>query len=341
MNVHVLETIRQSVGPACVASIRNDQLDHVKAYIQDFTKHPFSATRTGIVLDTATDSQGKMIRPRLVLMAASYGPHSEREKETVYKVAAIVEMTHLASLIHDDIVDDAPLRRGKPSVQGVYGKHAAVYAGDFIMSRITYHLMREGLNEAGMVLANTVEAMCAGEIGQSRHRYDAAMTIDQYKAHIHGKTAALFMACCRLGALVSGCSEVVTQRLEGVGECLGYMFQMRDDLLDFSPDSATIGKASQQDFREGIYTMPVLLANEHPGGNLALRPYFEKSRAGTLQREDMERLTQIVTEFGGMERAWQAIAAEQAKAERLIQALPANPMSHQLLRLIQKVGSPT
>lgn len=333
----IVEKTIKKYMPTYFACISNEQLEKVKGYIQTFTRHSFSATTTGSVLDMATSSQGKMIRPRLVLMSAAFGPLGA--SEAAYKLAAIIEMTHLASLIHDDVVDDSPLRRGKPSVQYAYGKHAAVYAGDFLMSRISYHLMSEGLNQSGMVLSRTVEAMCAGEIGQARHRYDAEMTIDEYLRHIHGKTVALFQACCRIGAMESGCSDDMIDRLEGIGECLGYMFQLRDDLLDFLPDSSTIGKASHQDFREGIYTLPVLLTREQPGGALALQPYFEKSKAHTLTEEDIFCLEERIAAFGGMEQAWDVIRAYQKQAVSLIYELPRNKVTTQLLSLVQKLGA--
>ena len=261
----LLETSARKFMPKLFAGISDDQVRRVKEYIKLYTQHPFEGTATGAVLDDAASSQGKMIRPRLVLMAGSFGTDRDDVRERLYKLAAVVEMTHLASLIHDDIVDDAPVRRGKPSVQSKYGKNAAVYAGDFLMSRITFYLMREGLNRAGMVIAQAVEEMCAGEIGQAMCRYKEDVTIDQYLQNIHGKTVALFRACCRIGAMESGCDERVSRMLESFGECLGYMFQMRDDLLDFVPDSSMIGKKAHQDFREGIYTLPVLLAREQPG----------------------------------------------------------------------------
>ena len=248
----LLETSARKFMPKLFAGISDDQVRRVKEYIKLYTQHPFEGTATGAVLDDAASSQGKMIRPRLVLMAGSFGTDRDDVRERLYKLAAVVEMTHLASLIHDDVVDDAPVRRGKPSVQSKYGKNAAVYAGDFLMSRITFYLMREGLNRAGMVIAQAVEEMCAGEIGQAMCRYKEDVTIDQYLQNIHGKTVALFRACCRIGAMESGCDERVSRMLESFGECLGFMFQMRDDLLDFVPDSSMIGKKAHQDFREGI-----------------------------------------------------------------------------------------
>lgn len=333
----IIEKTVKKYMPTYFACVKSEQLEKVKGYIQAFTHHSFHATATGDVLDMATSSTGKMIRPRLVFMASAFG--TQGTTENIYKLAAILEMTHLASLIHDDVVDDSPLRRGKPSVQFSYGKHSAVYAGDFLMSRISYHLMAEGLNRSGMVLAKTVEAMCAGEIGQSRHRYDVAMTLDQYLRNIYGKTVALFKACCRIGAMESGGSDDVIARLEGIGESLGYMFQIRDDLLDFLPDGTTIGKASHQDFREGIYTLPVLLVREQPGGAVALQPYFEKSRQGTLTDDDMMRLEELIQEFGGMEQAWHVMKEYQKQAVSLIYELPRNSVTTQLLALVQKLGA--
>ncbi len=325
--------------PKYFAKVSNDQIKKIKQYIQAFTAHAYGQTPTGLVLDDATASEGKMIRPRLLMTAAEYGPKRAAAEESLYKLAAVVEMTHLASLIHDDVVDDAPFRRGKPSVQCKYGKHAAVYAGDFLMSRISYYLMREGLNRSGMVLAETVEHMCGGEIGQARCRYKTDVTIDEYLHNIHGKTVALFMACCRIGAMESGCSEHVTDRLESFGECLGYMFQIRDDLLDFTSDKELSGKNAHQDFREGIYTLPVLIALTRPGGRKALLPYMERSAGGMLTDEEVSDMERIVAAFGGMEETWRYISRYQRRAEMLLSSLPSCDAAQLLQKLVQKVGA--
>lgn len=338
MKQMVLENSARRFMPKYFAKVSDEQLVKVKKYIEQFTAHSFNGTKTGDVLCDATSSRGKMIRPRLVLMAAAYGSEELQENERLYQLAAIVEMTHLASLIHDDVVDEAPFRRGKPSIQSKYGKSAAVYAGDFIMSRISYHLMREGLNRAGIVLTKTVEEMCAGEIGQAMCRYRENVTIPEYLQNIHGKTVALFMACCRIGAMEGGCSERIISLLESFGECLGYMFQMRDDLLDFS-DNVLIGKSAHQDFKEGIYTLPVLVALQKPGGKEALLPFMKRSAEGTLEPQDIHQMEDVVETLGGMEGAWQQIHAYQRRAEWILQELPDNDVSNQLLKLIRKLGA--
>ena len=335
----LLENSVRKFMPKYFANVSDEQIEQIKNYIQAFTAHTFAGTPTGAVLTDATASEGKMIRPRLLMMASEYGPKRGDAQERLDKLAAIVEMTHLASLIHDDVVDDAPFRRGKPSIQSRYGKNAAVYAGDFLMSRISYHLMKEGLNRAGMVLSKTVEEMCSGEIGQAMCRYKDTVTIDEYLRNIHGKTVALFMACCRIGAMESGCSEQHAGILESFGECLGYMFQLRDDLLDFTDDKALNGKTVHQDFREGIYTLPVLIALERPGGRAALAPYMERSAAGTLTAADIRAMERLVAEFGGMEEAWRYIRRYQRRAEELLAFLPPCDAAPLLRKLVSKLGA--
>lgn len=325
--------------PKYFTRVSDEQIQKIREYMDLFMGHPFSGTAIGAVLDDAASSQGKMIRPRLLVMASEFGSACREAGDRLYKLAAIVEMTHLASLIHDDIIDDAPLRRGKPSVQSKYGKNAAVYAGDFLMSRISYHLMREGLNHSGMVLSKTVEAMCVGEIGQAACRYKENVTMEEYLRNIHGKTVALFMACCRIGARESGCSEKVAQLLEALGECLGYMFQMRDDLLDFTTDHTQIGKNAHQDFQEGIYTLPVLLALEQPGGREALTPFMQRNAGRILSAENICRMEQLVTELGGMEKSWNLIHGYQQHAEELIRLLPSCEVAQLLLKLVRKLGA--
>lgn len=304
-----------------------------------FTAHSFCGTDVGAVLDDAVSTRGKMIRPRLVLLASEFGPERKTAHELLNKLAAIVEMTHIASLIHDDIVDDAPYRRGKPSIQAKYGKNAAVYAGDFIMSRISYYITKENMNRSGVILSKTIEEMCAGEIGQAMCRYKEDVAIEEYLHNIHGKTVALFMACCRIGALESGCDEKTIQVLTSFGECLGVMFQLRDDLLDFTSDVLTIGKAAHQDFQDGIYTMPVLYALKQPGGREAMLPFLRSNVEGTLTAEQIFQMEKIVTELGGVEATWQEIESRQKHAEDMIDMLPTCEASSLMVKLVRKLGT--
>lgn len=335
----LLETSARKFMPKLFAGVHDDQLGKVKQYISLYARHDLPQGETAAILQDATSSQGKMIRPRLVIMAGSYGIQTDDVRERLYKLGAVIEMTHLASLIHDDVVDDAPFRRGKPSVQRKYGKNAAVYAGDFLMSRLMYVLMKDNMADAGMKLAKAIEEMCTGEIGQSLSRYDEDVTLERYLQNIYGKTVALFQTCCAIGATESGCTEGTATLLASFGECLGFMFQMRDDLLDFAPDSKLIGKAAHQDFREGIYTLPVILAREQRGGRRALHPYMELSAQGILTDEDIRKMEDLVVDLGGMDAAWSYIHTYQKQAEDILETLPQTDASSSLQKLVRKLGA--
>ena len=341
-------------------------------------------TPTGEVLEALISTEGKMLRPALLIHAArlaagedfirdplsgisaedSKETSSETSAENLYKtaaktyskastedpskkcpetasvsdrlcmLAAFVELTHMASLVHDDIIDDAKLRRGKISVQHAFGKDAAVYAGDFLISRVQGCAVKEGCYEAATILSEAVESMCIGEIGQARCRYDAGTTIEQYLKNVHGKTAALFQAALKLGALEGRADEHQIRLLEELGEYAGRMFQLRDDLLDFaegpssdgcakenrvireeasghtfmsspvSPENPAYseGKELHKDFQGGILTMPVLavLHGDDPDGRNALLPLIEEAKKRKLTAEELQKLNDVILNYGGV-----------------------------------------
>ena len=314
------------------------ELGRVKEYIRRFTAHALQGTETGAVLDEVLGSAGKMIRPRLLLLTSAFGPVREERLDRVCMLAAMVEMTHTASLIHDDIVDDAAVRRGKPSLQSRFGKDAAVYAGDFLISRVNYHLAKEHLTEAAVILSETVEKMCVGEIGQDLCRYREDVSPEKYLDNIRGKTAALFGTSCLLGSREAGCTEEESEGFRRLGEDIGIMFQFRDDLMDFVSTEAAEGKDTQKDFRDGIYTLPVLLAAETEEGREALLPFMRKSREGTLSVEDCRRVTGIVL-TRGVEKARQEIHRYASEALALTEPLPDSVPRAQLRKLIGKLDA--
>ncbi len=315
-------------------------LEAVDHYINLFTAHAFPGTPVAQVLEDARSPRGKMVRPRLVLLSATFGPRYLEHQDRLCKLAAMVELTHMASLIHDDIVDDAAYRRGKPSLQEKYGKEAAVYAGDFLMSRISYYIASEEMTRSGEILSKAVEEMCVGEIGQAQCRYQENVTLESYFQNIHGKTAALFMAACRIGALESRCDTETAGRLEEFGECLGMLFQLRDDLLDFTSNLLTIGKGTHKDFQEGIYTMPVLWALGQPMGREKLLPMMKENRVEPLTGEQLYLMERVVVELGGVEATKQEIRALCNRAKSILSScLPQNETSLPLLAMLHELGA--
>ena len=299
--------------------------------------HPFGGTEVGRILDDALDTRGKMVRASLVLLCGAYGEKYEENKDKLYLLAAMVELIHLASLIHDDIVDESDFRRGKPSIQAKYHKDAAVYAGDFILSRVNYYEASENLNEASKILSKMIEGMCAGEIGQAVCRYKESTSVAEYLNNIRGKTVELFKGACKIGAMQTECSNEIISKLESFGENLGIMFQLRDDYLDFTSSESELGKTAHMDFREGIYTMPVLCAlqNDKDGKLLAI---MGKNAESSLNDEEIRKTEELVTELGGVDATIDEIRNCQNKIEKILGELPGCEATDMLWQLLKKLA---
>jgi len=313
-------------------------VDQVRYFIRKIAASPVPHTRTGGVLEDALGSSGKLLRGRLLLRCAALGPDAYEQQERLCILAAMVELTHLASLIHDDIIDDAPIRRGRPSVQGRYGKDAAVYAGDFLISRVLCWGAREGMNDAVERLAQAMEEMCIGEIGQAQCRFCEDVTAEDYYTNIRGKTAALFRTACGIGAAEAGCTGAVVDRLERFGESLGIVFQLRDDLLDFSASRREAGKETHQDFREGIYTLPVLLALQSAEGRASLLPLMRENRERALTDLEIRQMEREVVRLGGVEAAWAEIHSCLAVGEVMLDTLEDCEPVRELRRMWYALG---
>lgn len=283
----------------------NEWIEQVKHYMQLIAAHSIKEkeNEVGNILDDILNLSGKMFRAKLLLLCGFLGADWKAKKETLCKLAAMVELTHLASLIHDDIVDDSPYRRGKLSVQKKYGKNAAVYAGDFLMARIYYYEAVEKFNDSAAALSKAVEAMCMGEIGQGLCRYRENISEKEYFENIEGKTATLFETACYIGAKESGCSEEVVKKISLFGKNLGFMFQLKDDIIDFTSNLKNTGKETHKDFKDGIYTFPVIMALKNLEGRKFLLPIMEKNINQELSEKDVKDVTSYVIKFGGVEES--------------------------------------
>ena len=298
--------------------------------------HPYAGTKVGQILDDTLDTSGKMVRASLVLLTGAYGPDFENKIDRISMLAAMVELTHLASLIHDDIVDESDFRRGKPSIQSKYGKDAAVYAGDFLMARINYYEAAEKLNGPAKLLSKAIEAMCEGEIGQAMFRYNADTEIEEYEENIKGKTVALFEAACLMGAEAAGATKKDSETLGRIGKLLGYMFQFRDDLLDFTSDKYHLGKEGQKDFKEGIYTMPVLAARnwEMNDGKRKLYSLMKKNAKKALSETEISEAEQLVISQNGVAHTKEIISEFSERIQSLLLELPKTNSNKLLKQLV-------
>lgn len=201
---------------------------------------------------------GKRLRPALVLVTSRAGENGRIETDLA---AAAVELLHLASLYHDDVIDETKIRRGAPSVHSKWGNEVAILAGDFLFASGSLLGARAGA-EVPEILARALADVCEGQIAETERVGDPSRSASQYVETIRRKTAALFRAACELGATTSGADDDVRTRLASFGENLGLAFQMVDDLLDFVGDPRVTGKTPGTDLREGVFTLPVLIASQ-------------------------------------------------------------------------------
>ncbi|MCL1905980.1 MAG: polyprenyl synthetase family protein [Clostridiales bacterium] len=313
------------------------ELSFVDGYIGEFLCTDFETGPVAQVLSGARASRGKMIRPLLLLLAARFGPQYQARHQRLCKLGAMVEIVHMASLIHDDVIDDSPLRRNRPTMQHLYGKDMAVFAGDFMISRVLRHLSEERLNREGVGIGRTIEEMCRGELGQMSCRWDTKTTVDAYLRNIYGKTVALFVEAMRLGAVTSGACERVVNRLTAIGEHIGYMFQMRDDLLDFISDEGQEGKPVHRDFADGIYTLPVLYAFTQPSCGQRLKEIAGQDSLSSGYEDLLPEMGKLVRQSGGIDFCRRQIENHAVLAYRQIAALPAGEAGQGLSTLIERV----
>lgn len=201
---------------------------------------------------------GKRLRPALVMVTSRAGEEGRRETDLA---AAAVELLHIASLYHDDVIDETSVRRGAPSVHSKWGNEVAILSGDFLFASGSL-LGAEAGGDVPRILARALADVCEGQIAENERVGDAARTATQYVETIKRKTAALFRASCELGAATSGADPTMHGRLADYGENLGLAFQMVDDLLDFVGDPVVTGKVPGTDLKEGVFTLPVLIASQ-------------------------------------------------------------------------------
>ena len=205
------------------------------------------------------DAGGKRLRPLLTLLTAELGPGAD--SPDVVDAAAVVELTHLASLYHDDVMDDAPVRRGAPAVHEVWGNSVAILAGDLLFAQASK--LAAGLGaEVILIQAETFYRLCTGQLHETVGVRPGDDPVAHYLSVLSDKTAALIATSARFGAMLSGCPAEIVETVDRFGEKIGLAFQLADDVIDLVSDGTLTGKTPGTDLREGVPTMPVLLLRQ-------------------------------------------------------------------------------
>lgn len=236
-------------------------------------------------------SGGKRLRPMLTLASAKLlGYEGKRHN----KLAACVEFIHTATLLHDDVVDESSLRRGKQTANMVYGNQASVLVGDFLFSRSFELMIEDGSLKVLKILSSASSVIAEGEVLQLMTANDTSTTEEKYLEVISSKTAVLFAAACEIAAVVADRPASEEDALRDYGMNLGIAFQLVDDALDYSAKQATLGKTVGDDFREGKITLPIILAFRR--GNDEERAFWTRCMVALKQNdEDLDQALQILT----------------------------------------------
>ena len=268
---------------------------------------------------------GKRIRPMLVLLFANALGFRGHER---FDLAATVEFIHTATLLHDDVVDESALRRGRETANALFGNAASVLVGDFLYSRAFQMMVSVNRLRVLDVLADATNVIAEGEVLQLMNMHDPDLAVEDYLKVIRFKTAKLFEASARLGAVLAEASPEVEDACASYGRSLGTAFQLVDDLLDYEGSTSQLGKNVGDDLREGKPTLPLLIAMERasPAERLMIRHAIEQGEVTRLPE-----IVDIVRRTGAIEATRDAARAEADKARASLAAFAATPYREALL----------
>ena len=277
---------------------------------------------------------GKRIRPALLLLTAKCGRY---DLQKLTPAAIAVELTHAATLVHDDVIDRAQVRRGRPTVAAQLGDEPAIVVGDFYFAKAYEQAAFTDSPEVVAILARAVMDICAGEVRQQAIRYHYDTGVEEYMRRIEAKTATLLAACCDIGALLGDIDGSRRSALRAYGRLLGLAFQIADDVLDYQGSEDEIGKPIGHDIAEGFATLPLMLAMEDaaiaPEVSRLLRSGRELSAAQARQVVDLVRASR------GPERALERARELSSEARRQLESLSAGQAGGALAALTNYVVS--
>ena len=293
-----------------------EQLGDVEAYLEDTVGHLPSPTRERAL--NILRAGGKRVRPAFAIMTASmFG----KEKEII-PLAAALEMIHMASLIHDDVVDQADTRRGRGTINALYGDGYAVYVGDYVLTRaIEIVRQQPNSNRLLQIMADLSIEMSLGEVEQLRSAFDIKHTVEDYNYRIDWKTALLMATSCQAAAVASGASEDEIDIFYKIGYNLGMEFQIRDDILDMRSNTKKLGKPAGSDLAHGIMTLPTILVLQQDFAEKEELLQLIENRFSGGQSE-VERAIAIIIKQGGLEEASVYADGYLAQAKAYISQLP-------------------
>ncbi|MEG1055748.1 MAG: polyprenyl synthetase family protein, partial [Janthinobacterium sp.] len=270
---------------------------------------------------------GKRLRPALLLMICKALGYEGSQR---FNLAAVVELIHTATLLHDDVVDESTMRRGRATANEAFGNPASVLVGDFLHTRSFQMMVAAGSTRVLQILSDATNIIAEGEVQQLMNMHDASLNEDGYLHVIRSKTAKLFEASAQLGAVLAGSSPAVEEACATYGQALGTAFQIIDDVLDYTGDTAEMGKNLGDDLREGKCTLPLIAAMQRatPEQAAIVREAIEQGST-----EQLATVIAIVQATGALDVARAAAHAEAQRAIDALEHLPDNLHTANLLQL--------
>ncbi|HYW56356.1 MAG TPA: polyprenyl synthetase family protein [Polaromonas sp.] len=274
---------------------------------------------------------GKRLRPALLLLMCGALDYRGEQR---FNLAAVVEFIHTATLLHDDVVDESTLRRGRATANASFGNPASVLVGDFLYSRAFQMMVEAGDMRIMQTLAEATNVIAEGEVLQLMNMHDAGLSEEGYLRVIRSKTAKLFEASARLAGLLAGATAKVESACAEYGQALGTAFQVIDDLLDYDGDAAEMGKNLGDDLREGKVTLPLIIAMQR--GTSAERQVIHRAIEGG-GAEQLTEIVAIVRRTGALDATREAAAAEAERAVRALDLIAHNSYRAALLELASQL----
>ncbi len=279
------------------------------------------------IADYIISAGGKRIRPALVLLMANAWSYRGADH---YKLAAVVEFIHTATLLHDDVVDESALRRGRQTANAIFGNAASVLVGDFVYSRAFQMMVSLNNMRVLQLLADATNVIAEGEVLQLMNMHDPDVTEARYLQVIRSKTAKLFEAGTELGSLIAGASEESIAAAAEYGRSLGTAFQLIDDVLDYSGNATDIGKNVGDDLREGKPTLPLIFLMQH---GTAQQRTLVRDCIANGDEAHFDEILSAITQSGALEYTRQQAVATVERAKQSLNPMPAGPYKDALAAL--------
>jgi heptaprenyl diphosphate synthase len=312
------------------ASLRSD-LSYVEKELEKIVeaKHPILQQASFELLKAG----GKRIRPVFVLLSAKFGHY---DIEEIKKVAVTLELIHTASLVHDDVIDDAETRRGRQTVKAKWDNKTAMYTGDYLFARALEYITLIEKPEAHQLLSRAIHELTVGEIEQIRDQFVWDQNLRHYLRRIKRKTALLIAISCQLGAVAANVSKDVQNHLYRFGYFVGMAFQITDDILDYTGTEKEIGKPAGGDLKQGHITLPVLYALSNQEIKSEIIHSFKNDK---VSNGNLMKILDVVKKSGGIEYSKKISDRYLQKAYYELELLPNIPAKKSLIQIAQYIGN--